>query len=370
MTGKIYVLHVVGRMDRGGTEALIMSLLRKADRTQFQYDIVEQTEDICSHDQEIQTLGSSIYRCPTISLLGLSEYRKWWRRFFAEHDEYRIVHGHSRGSAPIYLQEAKRAGRITIAHCHNNSYGKGIKGVIRRIWQTPLRDLADINLACSYDSGISQYGRGGKFIVINNGIESEKFAFDSKKRAEMRTLLAVEKNYVVGNVARFVEQKNHVFLLEIFKELLKIEPSAVLLLIGSGPLEKKIRLLAEEMHITDSVIFSGEHSNIADFYQAMDVFVLPSLFEGLGIVNIEAQCTGLPCIVSDTVAAEAKITDLLRNISLEDTPYKWATEIIKAGKVSEERVSHIEEVRVNGFDIDMTVHRLEELYTKELGEHK
>ena len=184
MMEKINVLHVVGRMDRGGTEALIMSLLRKVDRTKYQYDIVEQTEDICSHDQEIQALGSVIYRCPTISLLGLSAYRKWWRRFFEEHDEYQIVHGHSRGSAPIYLREAHRAGRITIAHCHSNSYGKGLKGVIRKIWQTPLRNMADINLACSHDSGISQYGRSNPFIVINNGIEPEKFAFNKVKRME------------------------------------------------------------------------------------------------------------------------------------------------------------------------------------------
>ena len=367
MMGKINVLHVVGRMDRGGTEALIMSLLRKVDRTKFQYDIVEQTEDICSHDQEIQALGSVIYRCPAISLLGLGAYRKWWRRFLTEHDEYQIVHGHSRGSAPIYLREARRAGRITIAHCHSNSFGKGLKGVIRKVWQTPLRNMADINLACSHDSGISQYGRSNPFIVINNGIEPEKFAFNKVKRMEMRSKLSLDGRLVVGNVARFVEPKNHTFLLEIFRELLKMEPQAVLLLIGSGPLEEKIRLKAKEMHIADSVIFSGEHSNIADYYQAMDVFVLPSLFEGLGIVNIEAQCAGLPCFVSDNVAPEAKITNLLQYIPLSETPEKWAAEIMKARKVHGERRSHIKEVQDNGFDINMTAQQLEAIYIKELG---
>ena len=362
MMGKINVLHVVGRMDRGGTEALIMSLLRKVDRTKLQYDIVEQTEDICSHDQEIQALGSVIYRCPAISLLGLGAYRKWWRRFLTEHDEYQIVHGHSRGSAPIYLREARRAGRITIAHCHNNSFGKGLKGVIRKIWQTPLRNLADINLACSRDAGISQYGRNNPFIVINNGIEPEKFAFDQDKRTVMRAKLSFDGRFVVGNVARFVEQKNHTFLLEIFRELLSMEPKAVLLLIGSGPLEEKMRLKAKEMHIDDAVIFSGEHSNIADYYQAMDVFVLPSLFEGLGIVNIEAQCAGLPCFVSDNVAPEAKITDLLAFLSLTDGPEKWALEIIKGWKESGERRARVEDVQEKGFDINRTAQQLQELY--------
>ena len=366
MKGKIYVLHVVGRMDRGGTEALIMSLLRRLDRTKFQYDIVEQTEDICSHDQEIQALGSVIYRCPAISLLGLNTYRKWWRRFFAEHDEYRIVHGHSRGSAPIYLREARRAGRTTIVHCHNNSFGKGIKGIIRKIWQLPLRNLADINLACSHDSGIAQYGRHNPFTVINNGIESEKFAFNKYKRMEMRSELSLDGRFVVGNVARYVEQKNHTFLLKIFRELLSMEPEAVLLLIGSGPLEEKIRSQAEEMHMADSIIFSGEHSNIADYYQAMDVFVLPSLFEGLGIVNIEAQCAGLPCFVSDTVAPEAKVTNLLRFLSLEEAPEKWAAEIIRGWKESGERRTRVKEVQEKGFDINWTVGQLQKLYINAL----
>ena len=366
MEGKIYVLHVVGRMDRGGTEALIMSLLRRLDRTKFQYDIVEQTEDICSHDQEIQALGSVIYRCPAISLLGLNTYRKWWRRFFAEHDEYRIVHGHSRGSAPIYLREARRAGRTTIVHSHNNSFGKGIKGIIRKIWQFPLRNLADVNLACSHDSGIAQYGRHNPFTVINNGIESEKFAFNKYKRMEMRSELSLDGRFVVGNVARYVEQKNHTFLLKIFRELLNMEHEAVLLLIGSGPLEEKIRSQAEEMHMADSIIFSGEHSNIADYYQAMDVFVLPSLFEGLGIVNIEAQCAGLPCFVSDTVAPEAKVTNLLRFLSLEDAPEKWATEIIRGWKESGERRARAKDVQEKGFDINWTARQLQELYVNAL----
>jgi glycosyltransferase involved in cell wall biosynthesis len=167
-------------------------------------------------------------------------------------------------------------------------------------------------------------------------------------------------------VARFVEPKNHTFLLEIFRELLKMEPQAVLLLIGSGPLEEKIRLKAKEMHIDDAVIFSGEHSNIADYYQAMDVFVLPSLFEGLGIVNIEAQCAGLPCFVSDNVAPEAKITDLLAFLSITDSPEKWALEIIKGWKESGERRARVEDVQEKGFDINRTAQQLQELYVSVL----
>ena len=169
MTEKIYVLHVVGRMDRGGTETLLMNLLRTVDRSVFQFDFVEQTQDKCDYDEEIIRLGSKIYRCPTISPTNLNSYRSWWKSFFDKHKEYRIVHGHSRGSAPIYLDEANKADRVTIANCHSNSHGKGVKGAIRYLWQLPLRSIADYNFACSYDSAISQFGKKSEFKVIKNG---------------------------------------------------------------------------------------------------------------------------------------------------------------------------------------------------------
>ena len=360
----IRVLHVVGEMDRGGTETLLMTLLRILNKDKFQYDFVEQTERKCSYDDEIVELGSKIYRCPKISPFSLNRYRNWWRRFYKEHPEYAIIHGHSRGSAPIYLSEAKKAGLITIAHCHNNSYGRGIKGLIRQIWQMPLRHLADYNLACSWDSGISQYGKNSTFSVIKNGIDSEKFAFDPAVRKRMREEYGLTDKFVVGNVARFVEQKNHAFLLEIFKRILDLQPSAILFLIGSGPLMDDIKRRAADLDILDKVVFSGEHSNMPDYYQMMDVFVLPSLFEGLGIVNIEAQCSGLPCVVSSTVAPEAGITDLLSYQSLSNSPESWALSVLEKAKLFSERQSRRDEIQKNGFDIRMTAHQLQDMYEK------
>ena len=359
----IKILHVVGRMDRGGTEALLMSLLRTIDRTKFQYDFVEQTEDICDYDAEIMSLGSTIYRVPHISVGNLNQYRNWWRKFYREHPEYQIIHGHSRGSGPIYLSEARKAGRITIAHCHNNSHGKGIRGMIRYVWQLPLRRAADYNFACSYDSGVSQFGKKGTFRVIKNGIQTEKYTWNPEKRTELRTELGVEKTFVVGNVARFVEQKNHGFLVEVFREIKKARADAKLMLVGQGPLEEPVRKQLEQLGLLEDTLFMGVRSDVPDLLQAMDVFVLPSLFEGLGIVNIEAQAAGLPCFASaKVVPPEVKLTDLMHYIPLEQSPAYWAEYILSHTIPVQQRCDQSQAIIDAGFDIRTTAEQLNNFY--------
>lgn len=367
MDTPIKILHVVGRMDRGGTEALLMSLLRTIDRTKFQYDFVEQTEDVCDYDEEILALGSTIYRVPHISPRNLAQYRAWWRAFFKAHPEYRIVHGHSRGSGPIYLDEARKAGRITIAHCHNNSHGKGLPGLIRYLWQLPLRHAADYNFACSHDSGVSQFGRKGRFQVIKNGIQTEKFLWNPQIRQEKRRELSVEQAFVVGNVARFVEQKNHEFLISVFAEIKKIRSDAKLVLVGQGPLEPEIRRQIASLDLQDDVIFTGIRSDVHELMQAMDVFVLTSHFEGLGIVNIEAQAAGLPCFVSDKVVPpEVKLTDLLHFIPLEKSPAYWAEYILSHAMPVEQRRDQSSAIIDAGFDICTTAQQLNNFYLEVL----
>lgn len=362
-TNAVKVLHVVGQMNRGGTEALLMNLLRCTDRGQFQYDFVEQTQGKCDYDEEIEALGGKIFRCPTISLRNLHTYRLWWRNFFREHPEYRIVHGHSRGSAPIYFAEAKKAGCITIAHCHNNSFGLGLKGFVRKVWQTPLRTIADYNFACSYESGVSQYGAKGKFTVIKNGILAEKYRWNPETRECLRQKMGIEDSLVIGNVARFEEQKNHKFLIEIFYELQKIRPDAKLMLVGRGTLENEIRAQVRSLHLEDKVIFMGLRSDVYDLLQAMDIFLLPSHFEGLPVSMIEAQASGIVCVVSDTVKApEAKVTDLIYSISLQNTAKQWAEEILKIYSQHGDRRDTYEEIVSSGFDIHSTAEWLQNFY--------
>lgn len=368
---KIHVLHVVGMMDYGGTEALLMNLLRTVDREQFQFDFVEQVQEKCVHDAEILSLGSKIYRCPHIGLTNLGAYRKWWRDFYARHPEYRIIHGHSRGSGPVYMDEARRAGRIVIAHCHNNSHGKGIKGFVRFLWQLPLRRLGNYNFACSADSGVSQFGKHADFTVIRNGIPVDRFRWDPEERQVIRKALQFsDEDIVVGNVARFEPQKNHLYLIKIFHALHQLEPRVKLLLIGTGTLESEIRASVQQLGLESSVLFAGNHADVYRYYQAMDLFLLPSLFEGLGIVNIEAQTAGLPCFSSDKVVApECKVTDLMHFIPLEDSPEQWASIILQTIRQGLPRADRAAEVRAAGFDIEDTAKQLCDFYRKALKEH-
>lgn len=365
----IRILHVVGRMDRGGTEALVMSLLRELDRDFMIFDIVEQTEDICDYDEEILGLGSKIFRCPTLHLTNIKEYRQWWKKFLKEHPEYYIIHGHSRGSAPVYLSVAKKLGRRTIAHCHNNSNGKGLKGIIRYIWQYPLHFIPEFCFACSKDSGYSQFGKKRKFKVILNGIQTEKYLWNPETRKKLRKELELEKNFVVGNVARFEPQKNHEFLIDIFKEIKELEPSAKLMLVGQGTKEKNIKEKIHRLNLDKDVIFMGLRSDVNDLMQAMDVFLLPSFFEGLGIVNIEAQAASLPCFVSDKVVPkEIELTDLVHYIPLQKEPRYWAAQIVQYKNSENIRRNTLEEIKKSGFDIKSTRDYLINFYLKLLKE--
>ena len=368
---KIHVLHVVGKMAYGGTEALLMNLLRIVDRDQFQFDFVEQVQDACVHDPEILSLGSKIYRCPRIKPTNLGAYRKWWRDFYAEHPEYQIIHGHSRGSGPIYMDEAHKAGRIVIAHCHSSSYGKGLSGAARHLWQIPLKKLGDYNFACSKDAGLSQYGKRATFQVINNGIISRWFSLDQQARESVRRQYEIPDDaLVIGNVARFETPKNHLFLIRIFNALHRLHPDSRLLLVGSGSLEAQIRSLVSQLGLTGSVILAGSHSDVPRFYQAMDVFLLPSLYEGLPLVMIEAQAAGLPCFTSDKVVApECKVTDLVHFIPLENTPEQWADAIMETLASGFQREDRAAEVRAAGFDIEDTANYLCDFYRKALKEH-
>ena len=368
---KIHILQVVGMMDYGGTETFLMNLLRTIDRELYQFDFVEQLQKDCVHDAEILSLGSKIYRCPHISPKNLHAYRIWWRQFFAEHPEYQIVHGHSRGSAPIYMDEARRAGRIVIAHCHSSSYGQGLSGFVRQVWQLPLRKLGHYNFACSADAGISQYGRNSNFQVINNGIISRRFAWNEQFRIEIRMQYGISSDcFVIGNVARFEPPKNHLFLIRVFDALHRLRPNTKLLLVGSGALETQIREAIAARHLEDAVVLAGSHSDVHRYYQAMDVFLLPSFYEGLPLVLMEAQAAGLPCFASEKVVApECKVTELMHYIPLEDGPEHWAEQILNAVPPEFCRKDHSGDIRAAGFDIEDTAKELCSFYRKALQEH-
>lgn len=362
----IRILHVIGMMHRGGAETMIMNFYRNIDRARVQFDFVENEGMKADYDEEIRAMGGRIYHCPRYKGKNHPEYVAWWKQFLSEHgSEYRAVHGHIGSTASIYLYLAKKAGLYTIAHSHNTGR-LDLKGLIYQAYAYPTRHIADFFFGCSVDAGISRYGRKvcadpARFTVLNNAIDTDRFEFDPHLRDEMRSRLGIEDKLVIGHVGRFEAQKNHEFLIRIFSQIHKLRPDAVLLLVGDGTLRSRIEDQISQAGLSDSVILAGVQQDVSAWYQAMDVFVLPSLFEGLGIVAVEAQTSGLPCVISDTVSRECMVTrNLVSVMSLKANAHTWAEHILS--RVTESRQGRRDEVAQNGYDIRKTASWLENFY--------
>jgi len=332
MEGQMRILHVLGRLDRGGAETMVMNLYRRMDRSRLQFDFVIHTEDVCDYTAEVEHLGGRIYSMEPFGASTAFSYRGRWRAFFREHPEYRVIHGHMRSTASLYFAEAKRAGLVTIAHSHNTSSGRGLDACVKNILQYPLRFQADYLFACSRRAGEWLYGRRAcdkkNFYVLANGIEPQAFQFDAAMRRKMREEMlpgaAGQDVPVFFHVGRLERQKNHVFLLKIMERLVRLYPGAKLWLCGVGPLEGELRDAVQTAHLTDCVSFLGARTDVSALMQAADGMILPSLFEGLPVTLVEAQAAGLPVLMSDVVTREVILTDLVETMPLAASPECWA----------------------------------------------
>lgn len=360
MSSPIRILHVLAGMNRGGAEAFVMNIYRNIDRTKVQFDFILFRQEECEFNNEIRNLGGKIYWVPRYNGKNHFKFKKTWNNFLKEHPEYKIIHGHVRSTASIYLKIANKHGLTTIAHSHNTSSGKGVDAVVKNVLQYPIRIIANYCFACSKSAGEWLFGKKNNFHVLNNAIDTAKFIFNDKIRDEKRKELNIKNKLVIGNVGRFHIQKNHTFLIDVFKEIHDKNEDAVLLLVGDGELRSSIEKKIKILKLVDNVILTGVRSDIPELLQAMDVFVFPSLFEGLGIVVVEAQAAGLPCIVADTIPKEAYLTDLIENLSLEDSLAIWADKILE--HINHKRKDTYQEIVKCGYDIKETVKWLEEFY--------
>lgn len=364
----IRVLHVIGIMNRGGAETLIMNLYRNIDRNRIQFDFVVNSEADGVYDREIVELGGRIYHCPHYVGTNHFVYIRWWRNFFSEHkDVYDIVHGHLGSTAAIYLKEAKKQGIYTVAHCHNTYSEFSFRQWLYQIYSYRTRFIADYFLACSVQAGTDRYGeaitRSSRYKVFKNAIDTAVFSYDSKVRMDVRSQFGIEEDQLlVGHVGRFMTQKNHTFLLDIFKQILQKCPGSRLLLIGDGDLRMDMEKKAESLGIKDEVIFAGIRSDVDRLMQAMDVMLFPSLFEGLPLTLVEAQTSGLPCVITDTIPKDVILCeDLIESVSLQEASYVWAEKVISFAQ-DHCRCDHSERVRAKGFDIRENAKWLEEFY--------
>ena len=368
LTEPIRVLHNIGSLHFGGSQTLIASIYKNIDREKVQFDFVVTPEERSGLYDEVEKLGAKIYCCVRYTVKNHFEYCRWWNDFFKNHPEYHVIHGHVRSTAAIYLKIAKKYGLVTIAHSHSTSNGRGVSAVIKNVMQLPIRNIADYLFACSDKAGVWLYGKKAikqaNYRVIPNGIDLKRFSFDPEKRRRMRQSLEIqETTMVLGHVGRFTVPKNHTLLLEIFAQYHKNNPDSCLLLVGDGELFRQIQHQCHELGVCDAVKMVGDKTNTEDYYQMMDVFVFPSLWEGLGIVAIEAQANGLPCLVSDNVPQEALVTDNAKALSLNNTD-DWLRELENLHP--KERAYPLDR-RLYNFDIVTVASWLQSFYLEQHG---
>lgn len=353
--GKIIrILHVLGRLDRGGAETMVMNLYRKIDKTKVQFDFIIHTTDKCDYNDEIKSLGGKIYSVPQYKGVNHLEYKKAWNVFLKGHPEYKIIHGHVRSTASIYLNIAKKYGLITIAHSHSTSSGTGLSAITKNLLQYPIRYVADYLFACSKDAGKWLYGQRAcskeNFNILNNAIDLNMFKFNNELRESKRNELKIQDKFVIGHIGRFDIAKNHHFLIDIFKEIHYRNGKTVLLLIGDGELKESVEKKVAEYGLKDEVIFTGVRSDIPELLHVMDVFLFPSLYEGLPVTVVEAQASGLPCVISDNITNEVSVTSLVNKISLQRNKEYWAETVLQFQK-SQMRESPQKEIKDSHYDI-------------------
>lgn len=368
MEGPIRILHVLGSLNRGGAETMIINLYRNIDRSKVQFDFVIHTNRKCDFNEEVEKLGGKIYNVSRYNGKNHFKYEKEWNLFFKNHPEYKVIHGHMRSTAAIYLKIAKKRGLITIAHSHSTaSRGNKIQRTVKNIMQIPIRYIADYLFACSYDSGRWLYGKRAiknqNFIILNNAIDTYEYFYDEDKRNDLRKKLNLESKYVIGHVGSFTYPKNHEFLINIFYEIQKFNKDAVLLLVGDGELKKNIIEKVQRLKINDKVIFTGVVSNVKDYMQIMDVFVFPSIFEGVPVTLVEAQAMGLPCIISNKITSEVILTSLVKILGLNNTS-DWTSSILHT-KVSGNRESYNELIKNSQYDVDKSTSWIQNFYIEQ-----
>ena len=356
----IRVLQVATYMGRGGLESMLMNYYRHVDRERVQFDFLVHRQERAAFDDEIESLGGRIYRLTRLVPWSKS-YLSALNRFFDEHPEYRIVHVHQDCLSSVILKAAAQHHiPVRIAHSHNANQDKNLKYPIKLWYKRSIPKYATNLFACGKDAGDWMFS-GAPYQIINNAIDAASYAYEPEKRAEMRCQLGLTDELVVGHVGRFNQQKNHPFLLEVFAALLKKEPHAVLLLVGGGEDMPKIQAKAQALGVAEHVRFLGVRSDVADLMQAMDVFVFPSLYEGLPVTMVEAQAAGLPCIISDKVPPECILTEGLVDVMpLSASPEAWAERILAKRAIP--RTDRRSEIAAHGFDITTEAVKLQEFY--------
>ena len=352
----IRVLHSVSNMARAGIETFLMNYYREMDRSQIQFDFLANKPTPGEYDEEIRAMGGRVFVSPGLNPLHFPQYERYMADLLHSNPDIKIVHSHNGAMGYYAVKSAKDAGLpIRIAHAHNTQIIRDSKYPLKLLCIKLLPGAATDWWGCGRDAGIYYFGKkrwAEKGVIMHNAIDPARFAFSEETRARMRRELQLDGKFAVGHVGRFNLQKNHKRLLDIFAALLREKPNAVLLLAGEGELEEPTRQKALALGVADKVRFLGVRSDIPQLCMAMDVFVLPSLFEGLPVVGVEAQASGLPCVFSEETTDEVVILPQSSRLPLRESDEAWANRIAACDGAVTDRAAAIEPVRAAGYDIN------------------
>ncbi|MBR5110738.1 MAG: glycosyltransferase family 1 protein [Clostridia bacterium] len=364
----IRVLHSVSNMARAGIETFLMNYYREMDREQIQFDFLANKPTPGEYDEEVRAMGGRVFISPGLNPLHFPQYKRFMADLLRSNPDIKIVHSHNGAMGYYALQSAKDAGLpIRIAHAHNTKILRDSKYPLKAVCKQLLRGAATDYWGCGRDAGIFYYGEKrwkASGFILHNAIDLPRFRFQPDVRHRIRQLHNLENYFVIGHVGRFNQQKNHTRLLDIFAAVAKADPEARLALIGVGELEQSTREKAKALGLQDKVLFLGQMANVNEWYQAMDCFVLPSLFEGLPVVGIEAQAAGLPCFFSDQVTDEVLLLPEACRVSLQASDEEWARRILAAKQADNIREQGEDIVRQAGYDIYAEGQKLQEIYLK------
>lgn len=363
MSNPIRILHVVTDMRMGGLETLIMNYYRNIDREKVQFDFLVHRKEKAVYDDEIISLGGKIFTLPRLNPFSL-DYHKKLNNFFKDHPEYKIVHVHQDCLSSIALKSAKKNNvSVRIGHSHSSNQDRNFKYIIKKYYMRSIPKYATELFACSKMAGDWMF-RGSTYKILSNAVDAEKFVFDENVRNKLKKdLVLADDELVIGHVGRFNWVKNHDYLIDVFAEILKMTNNkAKLILVGKGDLEEAVRNKAERLGIEDYVIFMGNRSDIYNIMQVMDVFVMPSHYEGLPVTLVEAQASGLKCVISDKVPEQSIfIKELGKIVQLDSDAHTWAESIIDFAD-NYERKNTYKQICETGFDIKSNAQWLENYY--------
>ena len=363
----IRIAQIMGKWLGGGVEAVVMNYYRHIDRNKIQFDFICDEDSTNIPYEEIEKLGGKVILIPPYQ--KVFKYHKELKRVLKE-GKYKIVHSHINTLSVFSLFAAKCAGvPIRIAHSHSTTNKKEKKkNLLKQILRPFSKLFATDYMCCSELSGRWLFGNKeydkGNVYLLNNAIDLEKFKFDENIRREKRKELKIDDDtLVIGHIGRFVEQKNHRFLIDIFNEVHKQNNNSLLLLAGQGPLMEEMKEKVKNLGLSDFVQFLGQRNDVAELYQAFDVFCLPSLYEGLPVVGIEAQASGLLCVFSDDMTKETKVLESTIFMSLDNTYKSWANKIVELF-CKYKRNDTKEELSNNKYNIDVESKKLEKYYNE------